>query len=76
MTSAALHVSAGRAAALLLILGLALAASGCGRKGPLEPPPDASAVQKPADDSMASFGHRKPTPVATPKTPFVLDPLL
>jgi predicted small lipoprotein YifL len=65
-----------RAAALLVISGLAFAVSGCGRFGPLEPPPDAKAVAKPADGSTESLAHHKTPPIAAPKTPFVLDPLL
>ena len=81
MTSAT-RVLLWRAAALLVIFGLAFAVSGCGRKGPLEPPPDASAVNKPATPtptptgSAASLAHHKTPPIVAPKTPFVLDPLL
>ena len=69
-----------RAAALLVISGLAFAVAGCGRKGPLEPPPDASAVNKPATPtptgSATPGAHHKTPPITAPKTPFVLDPLL
>ncbi|MGD0641954.1 MAG: lipoprotein [Roseiarcus sp.] len=80
--------NAARVAALLLIVGLALGASGCGRRGPLEAPPNASAVATPAptpspsptaassDDPTASMTHHKEAPITPPKTPFVLDPLL
>jgi hypothetical protein len=43
----------------------------------LEPPPNASAVAKPADTSTEGLQVRKSNPpIAPPKTPFVLDPLL
>ncbi|MGD1015427.1 MAG: lipoprotein [Roseiarcus sp.] len=82
MTLASPPISARRVVALLLILGVAFGASSCGRRGPLEPPPDASAVTptptatpKPADDPLASM-HRNNPPITPPKTPFALDPLL
>ena len=66
----------------LLVLGL----TACGRRGALEPPPDASAqadtqMQTPVSDSTL------PSPVGTPRStarqgytipnkPFILDPLL
>jgi predicted small lipoprotein YifL len=66
-----------RVAALFLAAGLALGASGCGRKGPLEPPPNPSATATPtSDDPAAAMSHHKPAPIEAPKTPFVLDPLL
>ena len=68
-----------------------LALSGCGRKGPLDPPPTSS-LQQPAavqPDATAAAEASKPTlfnsnygtdqlPTAGkgPKRPFVLDPLL
>lgn len=70
---------------LLLGCGLALALSGCGSKGPLEPPPSAAAQPKPAaktDDGMGdipTLGQKKPKtvqPVEAPKQPFLLDFLL
>jgi predicted small lipoprotein YifL len=66
-----------RAVAIALLAALAFAASGCGRAGPLEPPPDATAVAKPADSSPDDLQTRKKNPpIAPPKTSFVLDPLL
>jgi predicted small lipoprotein YifL len=63
-----------------VISSLAFVIAGCGRKGPLEPPPDASAVNKPATPtptgSATPEAHRKVPPITAPKTPFVLDPLL
>ena len=66
-----------RAVAFALLAALAFAASGCGRAGPLEPPPSASAVAKPADSSIDNFQiHKSNPPITPPKTPFLLDPLL
>jgi hypothetical protein len=63
--------------ALILIALIAFGASGCGRRGALEPPPDPNAVAaKPADDPAHPQVHRKPKPVEPPKDPFVLDPVL
>lgn len=71
-------VPARRAAAFAALAALGFAASGCGRVGPLEPPPDASAVAKPADSAADENlqVHKKNPPITPPKTPFVLDPLL
>jgi len=67
--------------AAALIVALALAA--CGRYGPLEPPPDASAQATPAATSAApsdqtTSGLAKPKipPITAPNQPFALDPLL
>jgi predicted small lipoprotein YifL len=79
VTLASPPISARRVVALLLILGVALGASSCGRRGPLEPPPNASAVAptpKPTDDPLAAMTHHKEAPITPPKTPFALDPLL
>jgi predicted small lipoprotein YifL len=66
-----------RSAALAALLAFALCASGCGRKGALEPPPDPSAIAKPADaDPTHLQARHKPPPIVAPSTPFVLDPLL
>ncbi len=62
-----------RALALLATLVVA----GCGRRGELEPPVDASAVQRPASaDNSEPTVHKKIPPITPMKTPFVLDPLL
>jgi predicted small lipoprotein YifL len=59
------------------VLALLAALAGCGRRGELEPPVDASAVQKPASsDSAEPTVHKKIPPITPMKTPFVLDPLL
>jgi predicted small lipoprotein YifL len=64
-----------RALPFALLAALAFAVSGCGRAGPLEPPPSASA--KPADSSNGGLQvHKTNPPITAPKTPFVLDPLL
>ncbi len=71
------YLPARRAMTIVLVAALGLAASGCGRRGDLEPPPDATAVQKPADDSNDQLqGHKKNPPIVPPKSSFVLDPLL
>ena len=79
MIVAAKPVFATRALALVLVVGLALAASGCGRRGPLEPPPNATATPESSassDTGGMPGAHHKPPPIVAPKTPFVLDPLL
>ncbi len=66
----------------LLVLGL----SACGRRGALEPPPDASAQA--AETQQTTSDATLPSPVGTPRSssarrgytvpnkPFILDPLL
>ena len=68
-------------AALALLVALSL--FGCGRYGPLEPPPDESAQAKaaptaarPAEPTMAAIGKPKIPPIVPPNQPFLLDPLL
>ena len=67
--------------------GLALATltalNGCGRKGPLEPPPAASVPKpeaKPGDSPAVApptvKSTKKRIPIVPPKAPFVLDPIL
>ena len=73
---------------LLAVAGIALALSGCGRKGPLDPPPNAAAPvleQSAADEARPaakgsvfdpSYGaNEMPTPKGG-KRGFILDPLL
>jgi predicted small lipoprotein YifL len=69
-----------RAAALTALV--ALSASGCGRYGPLEPPPDPNAP-KPTPTSAqgpsgSGLGAAKPKipPITAPNQSFILDPLL
>ena len=79
----------GRAVVLAALVGLALA--GCGRRGPLEPPPNSrNAVGLPdeevgaAPDSFSQpagtspFGQpaKQNRAVQVPNKPFLLDPLL
>ena len=65
----------------IVLIGLAaLALSGCGRKGPLEPPPDPS-VKAPEPAAPNTFGaprraKKNRTPINVPKDPFILDPIL
>jgi predicted small lipoprotein YifL len=65
-----------RLRALALLAAVALGAAGCGRRGDLEPPPDASAVQKPGAEAGGFQVHKDNPPIKPPKTPFVLDPVL
>ena len=78
----------GRTALVVGMLGLALAA--CGRRGPLEPPPNAkNAIDLPDEQTGAvenSFNATDASPlgkppkrnkaIEVPEKPFVLDPLL
>ena len=67
-----------------LAIAAALALAACGRYGPLEPPPDATAQAKPAepkpsDVSAASLNPQmkpKIPPITPPNQPFFLDFLL
>jgi predicted small lipoprotein YifL len=71
-----------RAATLAALVAFGLAA--CGRYGPLEPPPDASAAAKPAApaapatsaDALSPQVKPKIPPIVPPNQPFILDPLL
>ena len=67
-------------AAALALLAAAGGLGGRGRAGPLEPPPDAQAVAKQAGNDENNSGapqpHPRPKPIAAPKQPFLLDPLL
>jgi predicted small lipoprotein YifL len=65
-----------RALPFALLAALAFAGAGCGRVGPLEPPPGATAVAKPASSNDDLQIHKSNPPITAPKTPFVLDPLL
>lgn len=67
-----------RAAAILMVTALlATALGGCGRRGPLEPPPDPS-VPVPRSDDGPQAGLRRPRnqPIRPPHDSFLLDPLL
>jgi predicted small lipoprotein YifL len=61
--------------AALLAVAAALVLAGCGRRGDLEPPPDPSAVQTPANNHDLQF-HRTSQKITPPQKDFVLDPLL
>jgi predicted small lipoprotein YifL len=67
--------------AALALVGLAAGGlEGCGRAGPLEPPPDAQAVAKQTSAADTNSGlpqpHQRPKPIEAPKQSFFLDPLL
>jgi predicted small lipoprotein YifL len=76
--------------AVILLAGAALALAGCGRKGPLDPPPGASSLsaveQGHTDEERAaakgnvfdpSYGANElPKTPKGNKRPFLLDPLL
>jgi predicted small lipoprotein YifL len=68
-----------RALALVALASLA----GCGRIGPLEPPPDGNASVKQAPsttpgnlETISSQAKPKIPPITPPNQPFILDPLL
>ena len=68
-----------RLKALAVLLALYLA--GCGKYGPLEPPPDPNAPPKPANTSsnpsqMNVLAKPSIPPITPPKQPFFLDFLL
>ncbi|MDJ1159566.1 lipoprotein [Chelatococcus sp. SYSU_G07232] len=68
----------------LVAAGLSLLVAACGRRGPLEPPPDPSAPKE--EKAEPGGGSMTPSPIGTPKKqpratsvpnePFILDPLL
>jgi predicted small lipoprotein YifL len=77
----------------LVVLGcvVALGLAGCGRKGPLEPPPGAvnakenpleekeevdANAPKPLIPAIQPVGSKKAKKIQAPKQPFILDPLL
>jgi predicted small lipoprotein YifL len=69
---------------LTLVCAVAAALAGCGRKGPLDPPPVAAAAtpaEQPAAGPLtpplgAAARPPAPAPSAPPNRPFALDPLL
>jgi predicted small lipoprotein YifL len=79
-------------APLILVAGLALAfaLAGCGRKGPLEPPPGAVNAKanpleekeidpeapKPVVPAITPVGSKKGKKIEAPKEKFILDPIL
>ena len=65
--------------AVLLVLGVGVSLSGCGRRGRLEPPPtpESTAAAEKARDSKTGLHRRPPNPpIRAPNQPFVLDPIL
>ncbi|MDR3463393.1 MAG: lipoprotein [Beijerinckiaceae bacterium] len=61
----------------MLLLAAACLLGGCGRRGPLEPPPGSPAAQSQTKSTPVA----KPRPTVngdpiTPNRPFALDPLL
>ena len=58
-----------RLGVLLVAFAVLLGLSGCGQKGPLEPPPSAATPQ-------AEGQPAPPPPPKAPNEPFILDPLL
>ncbi len=72
----------------VLVAGLLLLSlSACGRRGALEPPPDASAQAAETQTQAPTSDSTLPSPVGTPRSqpsrgytipnkPFILDPLL
>ena len=65
-------LAARRALALAILVALALA--GCGRIGPLEPPPDATALAKPAMPKPDALNAESLTPMMKPKIPPITPP--
>lgn len=65
-------------AALGVALMLAASLGGCGRRGPLLPPPDPNAPPQAKSDLGKGGVRKRPPnpPIVAPKTPFILDPLL
>ncbi len=81
MSATDLSPSASRRVALAAVA--ALAAAGCGRIGPLEPPPGANTSAKPAAsaapgsvEAISPQVKPKIPPITPPNQPFILDPLL
>ena len=80
MIAHASSCSAGPRRALALAATAALVLAGCGRMGPLEPPPDANAPPKPtpttSEQALNPQFKKTIPPIVAPKQPFFLDPLL
>jgi predicted small lipoprotein YifL len=67
------------------LAALSLALAGCGRRGPLEPPPgspdakrleERRAAAESTGNPLQRSGSRRPPPISRPNDPFILDPLL
>ena len=81
MFAETLLIPAGRRRALALAALLALGLAGCGRIGPLEPPPGANAPAAPAAapgsvEAISPMVKPNIPPITPPNQPFLLDPLL
>ena len=81
LLNAVLWFDCARQARRLALAGLAaLALCGCGRIGPLEPPPNPNAppqpAASPAEQALTPQVRPKIPPIMPPQQPFVLDPLL
>lgn len=61
--------------AVLCAAALATLVSGCGRRGPLEPPGTPPAAERPSSPAALFDGEEPPEP-PPPDRDFVLDPLL
>ena len=64
-----------RSRAALFAAAALLSLCACGRRGELEAPPSANAVQTPADKHNLDL-HRTSRTITPPDKDFVLDPLL
>lgn len=61
---------------ILALLALAVALTGCGRKGPLEPPGGRPAAETPGAIIGLTAPRSEPETVERPNKPFILDPLI
>lgn len=66
---------------LILLAALVPGLAACGRRGALEPPPDASVAAPSAVAPGIAVagplkGRKKRVPITPPNTPFILDPIL
>ncbi len=67
---------------LLAAIGVSLIVAGCGKKGPLEPPPGSPDAPKEKAATETSGvpslkgGAKRPPPIRRPKEPFILDAIL
>ena len=59
-----------------LLIAAVLALGACGRRGPLEPPPDPTTVQKPAAEGDLPITRPKVAPITPPTNALPIDKLL
>ncbi len=72
----AARVRSSKTLAIVTLLGVAtMVVSGCGVKGPLEPPPEAKATGQAKSAEAADPGKNSDAP-PKPHESFILDPLL